>query len=395
MESGRRLEYYDNARTLFASMIVIAHVVVSYSLTVWWYYKSGGVDVTWALSLYQLIGYTTVPGFFFMFGYFLRKNRNIGYGQFLAKRLKKYLTIFVLGFVLIVIPLSYIYHINNRDFGYENFFQYVINIFFGVGGQPSNWYDPYGAPFPDLKFTHLWFIQHCIIYTVIIGAFMYIKNEALRNAISKRVLTIRFLILFLILDISLVYYVRTIYPLDYWAGFLGFIQTEYANAFKYVFFVLLGVVFQRHNYIDKINKRAGLTLFFAGWCMFFGALIFRDFIPFAFVSGQVGISTFLWTVFDFIMGLTFILGTIAFLRDYARFHGQISGRLSAATLGVYIIHVPVVAIIQYLMDGWTISAIIKIIIQSLLGIGISFLIISVYHYSRSRGTLRLFLTRRA
>jgi len=397
MKETNRFQLFDNVRVLYAILIILCHVALSYSSTVWWFYKADQY-ADWALSLYQVIAAVVMPGFFFIFGYFfLGGYLKTSPRKFMSKRIKKYLTVVLLGVIFIVIPLSYYYHIMTRNMGNIGFLEYVTQIFIGINGEPLNWYDPYGAPFPDLKFAYFWFLQHVAVYTFLLGTMFLlgrklagrISNERIKESFSKLIYSSGFLLFLAILSIGLLYWVRIYFPLDYWTGMFGFIQIEYANGVKYVFAVTAGILFYKSNVLDKINKRLSLSLFLVGCGLFVGALLFRNSIPFAFVSGDASIHTFLWSLYDFVMSASFVIGSIVFFRDYVKTNSSVLKKMSTCIFGVYVMHAPVTVFIQHLMGDMVTSIVLNIIIQTMLAVILSFSIVYFYQVVKKHIIMQL------
>ena len=255
--------------------------------------------------------------------------------------------------------------------GFNKFKEYFIYVFMGFHKDINKFYDPYGAVFPELKFSYLWFLEHCYIYTLICAfIFFVIKKIKIQNT--------KFIIILVFVGICLTYIIRCKYDFDYWEGFLGFIQVEYCNIIKYIFSIILGIIISQTELLEKIPRKLGIILFLSSIIFISIFIILSEKIPFVFAAGEAGWNTALWTVSDWLLCYSFLFGIIVVLREYLSNKFSFLLSLSSLTMGVYLIHVPLMVIIQYMMDKMKIEISYRIILQSVLGTVISFVLVYIY-----------------
>ncbi|MBU3112551.1 hypothetical protein KPL55_13585 [Clostridium lacusfryxellense] len=147
-----------------------------------------------------------------------------GAKKFLKSRCNMYLIPMILGLFFIILPLHYFYNVNFRHNSY-NFLEYAKYIFFGLRDKPQNWYDKWLTVWPDLKFAHLWFLEHLLVYSV---AYTLIRKIVKKTIIisnpDTKPPTLPIILLCVALLSIVTFVVRIWYHLDFWGALLGFIQ---------------------------------------------------------------------------------------------------------------------------------------------------------------------------
>src|SRR5690606_28173689 len=113
---------------------------------------------------------------------------------------------------------------------------------------------------PVINFGHLWFLQHLLIYVILfalIESYLWNRKHS-RQYVQKPFPSLYFILLCTIVVSLLTFLIRIWYPIDYWIGFLGFIQTEFAHVPQYVCFFAIGIVAAKNNWIVNIPRPIGL-----------------------------------------------------------------------------------------------------------------------------------------
>ena len=136
-----------------------------------------------------------------------------------------------------------------------SFLQFYRRVWWGIGGMPEGFVDSIGR-FPYLNFGHAWFIQHLLVYAVI----YWLLRKVLRKPVLKQESTpftaLHLLAIFIIIaGASLV--VRIWYPIDYWAGVLGFFQVEVAHWPQYIVMFVVGIIAYRKNWLNNLQAKTG------------------------------------------------------------------------------------------------------------------------------------------
>ncbi|GAE32629.1 acyltransferase family protein [Alkalihalobacillus hemicellulosilyticus] len=368
-----RLYYLDNLKILLAISIVTVHVALAYAPDIWWFFKDE-TENTSLFVYYQLINPIAMTLFFLLAAYFLPYSFDRkGISKFLKERFKRIGLPFLLGVFLVIIPLHFFYHVQFRNCGYENIWDYTVTIFFGIGGEQGICQDRWLTVWPDLKVAHFWFLQHLLIYAVFYAFFRYIQQKYSFSLTQKKLSPKSNHILFLIGLLSILTFILRIwYPLDYWDGFLGAIQIEYANWPKYFIFFLVGLIAFRMNWLQKFPTRSGFQWLLCGVILLVCSFVFDDYFSVVLTPGGFNLASMIWSVWDCTMTTSLCIGLIVLFRETLNGTGRLIRWLSANTYGVYIFHVPIVAIIQFLLIQLPVPIFVKVSIEMILGILFSF-----------------------
>lgn len=390
-QEAQRLYYLDNLKIFLAMLVVSVHVALAYGPEVWWFFKST-LESPMLLVYYQIIGTICMGQFFLISAYFIPLSYDRkGAGKFLKDRCKMYLVPIILGLIFIILPLHYFYHLNFRHNVYNNFFEYTKYIFLGMGDKPQVWYDKWLAVWPDIKFGHLWFLEHLLVYSLVYTLIRKIIKKPIvksnENIIPPSLPTI----LMGIAIMSLVtFVVRIWYNLDFWGAFLGFIQLEYANLPKYIMFVCIGVLAYRLKWFSTFSTSQGKKWLFMGTALLILAFIGKGEFSFVLAKGGLNWDSFVWSFWDCLMCVSLNIGLIVFFRESLNFTSPFIKLLSQNTFGVYIFHVPVVAIMQFGLASIALPIGVKFVIECLLGIALSFtityLLRRIYYFSGSKSS---------
>ena len=370
--SSQRLYYLDNLKVLLAILIVTVHVALAYAPDIWWFFK-GGPENSDLLIYYQIVNPIAMALFFLLSAYFLPYSYDRKGGRvFLKERLKRIGIPFILGVFLIIIPLHFLYHTQFRDCGYNSIWEYTVTMFFGIGGDPGMCHDPWLTVWPDLKVAHLWFLQHLIIYAVVYTIIRAIMRRS-QIKFPKMSVPKTYQIMLFIIGMSLVTFaVRVSYPLDYWDGFLGAIQVEYANVPKYIVFFIIGIVAYRAKWIEQFPTFHGFGWLTVGVILFLGSLLAQEQLSFILAPGGLNWSSFLWSLWDCSMCTSLAIGLLVLFREVLNKSGTILRMMSANTYGVYIFHVPIVALIQYVIAFLELPFALTVILEMVIGVILSF-----------------------
>lgn len=374
-EQEQRLYYLDNLRILFATLIISVHVALAYAPNIWWFFKSKS-ESSLLLMYYQIIATISVGEFFLIAAYFipLSYDKN-GAAKFLKRRCKMYLVPLILGLFLIILPLHYFYHINFRHNGYNNFFDYAKNIFLGIGQKPPTWYDKWLNVWPDLKFAHLWFLEHLLVYSLMYTLIRKIrKNTLIKNNKNTMPLSSSKLLMYIGIMSIVTFIVRIWYHIDFWSGFLGIIQVEYANLPKYIMFVYIGMSAYRLKWFSTFSKSQGKKWLMLGITLLILAFIGKGKFTFILAEGGLNFESFIWSIWDCLMCMALNIGFVVFFRESLNITSPFLKLLAQNTFGVYIFHVPVTAIMQFGLAGIELPILIKFAIEVILGVILSFTI---------------------
>lgn len=370
---SQRIYYLDNLKILLAILVISVHLALAYGPEVWWFFKSK-LESPILLVYYQVVSTICMGLFFLISAYFMPLSYDKkGASNFLKTRVKMYIVPIILGLFFIILPLHYFYNVNSRHNNYNNFFEYTKHIFFGFGGKPQNWYDKWLTVWPDIKFAHLWFLEHLLVYSLvyvlirkIIKKPFFMSNE---NKMPPSVNTI----LGYIAMLSIVtFIVRIWFPIDFWGALLGFIQLEYANVPKYITFVCIGVLAYRLNWFSNFSKSQGKKWLLLGIALLILTFIGKGKLSFIVAKGGLNWESYVWSLWDCLMSVSLNIGLIVFFRESCNITSPFIKLLSQNTFGVYIFHVPVIALMQFGLSSINLPIGVKFVTELILGTVLSF-----------------------
>ncbi len=372
--SHGRLHFMDNLRVALTVLIVFQHSSFAYATANWWYF----IDVKQQplLASFFIVNRSFRMSLFFLIaGYFMpyvldRKGARV----YLKDRFRRF-GIPLLVFLFVVIPpLMYAYFLNFRPYGSIGFFDYYIQYYWGIGRRPpDNWSGP---AWPDRQFGHLWFLEMLLVYAVI-----YAGWRALRHRLHiAGPDPFRFPGLPVWLPIiagvaALTYWVRLTHPVYDWAAYLYVIQLSLADLPRDLACLLLGILAFRNDWLRKLPSATGYGWLAVGLA---GAAIFIvcDLTGHSFFSaGGSGRNAVIYPIWETLTCFGFCLGLPIVFRDFFDGRNRVTDWLSAASYGVYVVHLPIVVMLQYALASAPLGPVEKFLVVALAAVPLSFFLV--------------------
>lgn len=364
MTDKKRLYYLDNLKVFLIILVIIHHVGQAYGSTGGsWFYSYPGERVK-PLGLFFLFNASFFMGlFFFISGYFLPGSFDRhGARQFITNKLIRFGIPLIFAF-LIMIPIleyvKYLHYVNDisfKDYYIQHWFGYAPNM---------------AVHKPAFNFAHLWFIEHLLVYSflyAIIGTVLQ-KCISSKSASTVRQARLYAIIPYIIILGIITNLMRTVwaFPMDRWIGFLGFIQMEPAHIPQYLSLFILGILAHRWSFLDSITTPRNMFWFLPG----LGIYVIT-------IAQLFGIGSqnafFMWEYREALLCIGACIGLLAFFKTFFNQTGRIKRILSKNSYGTYILHVPVVVILQYAFDPVQAGAFTLFVIVSFLSIPGAFLV---------------------
>jgi len=361
-----RLYFIDNIKIALIMLVVAHHAGQAYGPGGWWYFMDDE-SVDWLGRFFFVNAAFFMSMFFFLSAYFLPSSiSGKGPKRFLKERFVRIGIPLLLGFLVMIPILMYLYYINFRDYGPISFISYYVTIFFGLGNEPSNWSGP---SWPDMQFGHLWFLEHLLVFAV----WTFFTSMKSTKEIDGNINVYQIISLWLV--VSLVTFITRIwFPIDHWTGFLGFIQTEFAHVPQYVSFFCLGIMAYHRKWFLTMSARAGYIWLIAGivivTILYFGGNTVGPFL----LKGGPYIGSLTRSLIETLLCISLIIGLLILFREKVNGTTRWSRMLSNNVFVVYFIHVPVVVFLQYTLNDLPIPVMAKFLITAFLGIILSFLL---------------------
>jgi hypothetical protein len=347
--SGSKLLYVNNLRTLLITLIVILHIAITYGAEGDWIYNDPYEDTTTSiiLTIFVAIVQAFALGFFFMIsGYFTP-------GSYIRKGPRRYLKN---RFVRLGIPLFIYFFLIHPIMSYILFIRFLghsmeFSRFFSTGP--------------------LWFVEALLIFCICYHIWRrYIpEKESEIKPPPKNLDIIKYIIL---LSISS-FVVRIFWPIGE-----GFSNLQFGFFPGYIGLFIIGTWAYKNRWFESFDYSVGRKWL---WISILGIPLFP---VIGFIGGAIeDLSPFLggfhwqslaYSTWEALVGTGLIAGLFVVFRK--RFDSQtvFTKNLSDNAYSVFIIHAPVIVFLSYSISGVDIHPLSKFILISILGVGLCFIL---------------------
>ncbi|NKY55593.1 acyltransferase family protein [Nocardia flavorosea] len=368
-----RLHYLDSIRIALSVLVILHHAAQPYGPADWWYVESlpkaqwiedcAVLNAPFKMSLFFLIAAYVLPS-----AVDRRRHR-----PFLRTRLTKLGGPIVIGFFLVIPVLMYAYYLEFRPYGHIGFGDYYWNVYLGNGEEPRNWSGPI---WPDRQFGHLWFIQHLLVYSLAYLVWR-MAAEAVRSrrnlprvpesrAVPEHAGGLAVFAFAAVVAIGTAL-LRIRYPVDQWVPVAEIIQTEPADLAQHIPFVIAGVLAYRRGWLTTLSARVAYSWFAAAVALTVLYLVFRDELTGYFAWGGTDMGQFAWSGYETVLCVGYALGLLVFFRDRVRGTSDLRRSAAQATFAIYLLHLPIVVGLQYLVRDWPLEATGRFLVVGTLG----------------------------
>ncbi|MFD7159703.1 acyltransferase family protein [Kribbella sp. NPDC059898] len=333
--------YLDYLKLGLVVLVILHHTAQPYGPPDWWYVQGGDRSkLLWS--------FTVVNGSFFMALFFAisayllpPSYERKGGRRYLLDRFRRIGAPFVFGVLTIVPTLRYLYHHAYGDY-------------------------------LEFSFAHLWFLEHLLVYAILYAAWRAIVRRPVVQ--EPRPLSGWAIAGFTAVIGLGTYVIRMKWPVDTWLGILEFIQAEPADLVQYGGLFVAGLLAYRCGWLTGISRRTGLTCLAIGGALAIAHLavlpeLFRFYGP-----GGTGGASLLWSVVEGTMCVTLSIGLVVLFREYANRPSAFLTRLGAASFTVYIVHVPVVVVLQLLVRDLAVAPLVKFLLVGAIAAPVSFVL---------------------
>jgi glucans biosynthesis protein C len=370
--AGRRLYFMDNLRVALTVLIVLQHSSFAYAPGSWWYFVDHEQQPL--LAAFFVVNRSFRMSLFFLIaGYFMpyvfdRK----GMGHYLRDRFRR-LGLPILLFVFLIFPpLMYGYYLNFRPYPYIDFPSYYWHIYWGFNWRHAA--DWSGPNWPDRQIGHLWFVQMLLIYAVIYAGWRWVRERLplpRLGPLPQPGLVLLAPVLLIVAAAS--YWVRLDHPIYEWHAYFNTLQLQPADMPRDIACFVLGVLAYRNNWLLGLPTRVGYRWVALGVA---GALVFVvcDLTGHSFFSpGGRDLNAAIYPIWETLTCFGLCLGLPTLFREYADFQTPFLRRLSIASYGVYLIHLPMVVALQYALAAAPLPAVVKFLLVGAVAVPAAFL----------------------
>ena len=347
-----RVYFLDNLNVLLACLVVLDHAAQPYLPASGWVIPSGGPESSldvFVITTFLILISSFFMGLFFMISaYFLPSSlERKGAARFMKDRLVK------LGVPILV---------------------FMFGVFPAVG-YLLYYYGLYNQGQPLITFGNLWFLAVLLIFTTVYVAYWLVKKPSSQN---KPFPNTRSILAFVIV-LALVSFVVGIWaPINYWVP-LGLFEPFHLT--KYAMLFAAGIAAYRERWIDAIPKTAarlwtGIAFFTILFLVVVSALN-SD----ALLLGGAEPGSILGSFWQAFFCVSTCIALLVFFKDRLNSQGPLAKALADNSYTVFIIQLPIIIFLQYLLMRVPIDPFIKFVIVGVTGIP---LIFAISHYGVRR-----------
>ena len=335
-----RIYFIDNLKILLAVLVVLHHAAQPYGPGGGWWISSANISIIdyIVLGIFMAFNASFFMGLFFMLSaYFVPSSIDRkGANRFLKDRLVK-LGVPILIFMFIVFPLM----------------DYLLN-------------------YQIILLGHLWFLAMLLIFSTVYVAYWLVNRPYSK---PKRPFPNNKVILTFIVVMALIsFVVRIWWPENQWALFGLF---EPFHVTQYIMLFAVGIIAYKEGWFEALPKSTGklwsrvaiLTLISL---LFVGAV--TNSMEF---SGGLTVASLIGSFWEAFMCVSMSIALISLFKNRFNSQNPITKAFADDTFTVYLIQLPIVVLLQYMIIGLSIDPLIKFVIVGALGVPLAF---ALSHY---------------
>ncbi|MBV8466002.1 MAG: acyltransferase [Burkholderiales bacterium] len=322
--STRHLAFLDNLKAWLTLLVVMHHAGQPYGPT------GGAWPVSHAEKFALLGPFFHVNASFFMGLFFLISAYFVpdsyerkGARRFLAERLLR-LGLPVLAFGLVVFPL--LKHFRRGD--------------------------AWGDCFLPFEWAHLWFLGHLLVYSLIYVGYRRLSTGRARPANDRTLPGHTAIALYPLGLAAASTLVRSAYPIDTWVRFV--VPAELAHLPQYASLFLIGVIAGRRRWLEGIPPRIGRI--WLGIGLF--AIAARYAVLSYVLSDEGWTNAFGWNLWEAMLCTGLCIGLPYVFQRHVASTGPLARFGARHAFAVYIIHLPILALIQLQLEATTLGPLV-------------------------------------
>jgi glucan biosynthesis protein C len=335
-----RIYFIDNLKILLAVLVVLHHAAQPYGPGGGWWIPSESIGIVdfVVLGIFMAFNASFFMGLFFLLSaYFVpssleRKRAD----KFVKNRLVK-LGVPILIFMFIVFPVM----------------DYLLN-------------------YQVILFGHLWFLAMLLIFSTVYVAYWLVKKPS--SGIKRPFPSNTAILTFIVVMALLSFVVRIWWPENQWALFGLF---EPFHIIQYIMLFAAGIIAYRQGWIEAIPKSTGklwsrvailtlISLLFVG-----GVTNSMEF------SGGLTWASLLGSFWEAFMCVSICIALLSLFKNRFNSQGLITKTFADDTFTVYLIQLPLVVFLQYMIIGLALDPLIKFVIVGVIGVPLAF---ALSHY---------------
>ena len=194
-----------------------------------------------------------------------------------------------------------------------------------------------------LEIGHMWIVENLLVFSLLYVVYRLIFKPERAQAEPRSLSVLWLLLIALVMGLA-VQIVRSFSPQDRWINVLHILYFEPARYPQYVIMFILGVMLERHRVLENLDRRTGATFLAIGLLLAVGNYL-RS-------SGPWGSFVDAWFGFyESMMSVFISFGLIWLFRELFNGTNSFFKWACKQTYAVYIVHLPLMILIQHLTDG--------------------------------------------
>lgn len=336
-----RMYFLDNLKIFLAVLVVLHHAAQPYGPGGGWWIASDPYNILdfVVLGIFMGVNASFFMGLFFMISaYFVPSSlERKGAAKFIKDRLVK-LGVPILIFMIGVFPVM----------------GYLLN------GEPS------------ITLGHLWFLAMLLIFSAIYVAYWLVKKPSPK---AKRPFPGNKVIAAFAVAMALISFaVAIVSPENSWAP-LGLFEPYHLTQYAMLF--AAGIIAYREGWIDAIPEATAKLWSRVAILLVILLLVVGAVTGSSEFSGGLRIESLLGTTWEAFMCVSMCIALLALFKDRFNTQGPLAKALANNSFTVYLIHIPIIVFLQYLLIGVSIDPLIKFAIVGAVGVPLSF---AISHY---------------
>ncbi len=310
----KRIYGLDNLKVLICLIVVISHVMIPYTnINIPWYFEPALPNET--LEVNPLINFLRICGmsiFFMVSGYFIPTSYDKqGFGTFLWKKTKR-----------LLIPAF---------------------VFWGLSILCT--------PYP---MHHMWFLQLLFCFCLLYALFRKLTNWRIKEG-SKLELTMLILVAYFTLICVTSLIVRQKFYIDQFTLYFNFFLIEKAKLPQYILSFIFGIIARRYDWINCVSKKVVIQT---------AIVIAISYIIKEWRITELNyVGSRLYTILESCLCLFASLMILWIFNRYANKTNRFIATLSENSLGIYLIHMPILYYVQTYTKMWEIYFPLKLVLM--------------------------------
>jgi glucan biosynthesis protein C len=359
--SGNRILFLDNIRYLMIVFVVLFHAAVSYGTFGQWAVGDAVANIKFFDITVAIIDVFAMPVLFFIAGYFALPNiQKKGTGVFLKEKFIRLGIPWLIGVIFIVPIITYIVHYKHLcGKPLLTYGQFWINWMKTASDFHTGFWYPMYPNIISFNQVAYWFISLLLFFFIIFGIIYTLKKRLFPSSSiqekthsGKTMLLVMLFVGFLSIILS---GLNTVFPYPYpdpWVVIASVLQFQTWRLSTYIIYFALGLYAFSRNWFVRDNNFPGHPLLWISICIIlcFGLLAILSNL----ISNQTNIGLIIPYMFlrSFLRATFLIVFMSIAFRYWNRPH-KISKTLAANSYNIYLVHLPIVVVLQLLLINLT------------------------------------------